>query len=246
MRHKNESIYQFILDEDRKRNRRLALREKSSGAQVKRSAEHLSTHTLGSLNVLGEPHNETVMSLVGWNQPARDEHESACRESDDSRFENCEIEPLYAGVLRVEQKPWDFRISLGMSILTVTGAFVSIIALLWLDTIVNQDLYSHGLQFSLAWATPYWTAVRTALSMLWLIAIATVLFNIYLLRRRHAMKDEKWKRYTLADGTKIALKIETVVKSVKRLKENDCDGKPTYSIETDNVVEVAEEQNSAI
>lgn len=105
---------------------------------------------------------------------------------------------------------------------------------------MHHDLYSYGLQFSLEWATPYWVAIRTALGLLFLIIIAAVLFQMYVLSYKSGGKgiDEHWRTYALADGSTI--RVKTVVKSVKRLKEYGHDGKPVYSVEADNVVEVVE------
>ncbi len=121
--------------------------------------------------------------------------------------------------------------------MVVVCSLISIAALLRLDTIVHQDLYSHGLQFSFDWATPYWTDLRMVLGMLWLMIIAAVVFQIHLLRQKTGESaDDSWKTYALKDGTTI--RVKTVLKSIKRLEEYGHDGKPIYSIEADNVIEV--------
>ncbi len=60
-----------------------------------------------------------------------------------------------------------------------TASLVSMIAAFRLDMVVNQDLYSHGLQFSTSWAFPYWDAIRTVFAMAWLNIIVAIAFQIY-------------------------------------------------------------------
>jgi hypothetical protein len=64
-------------------------------------------------------------------------------------------------------------------ILMALASLVSMIAAFQLDLIVHVDLYSYGLQFSDAWAYPYWTAIRLIFAMSWLSLIAAIAFQIY-------------------------------------------------------------------
>jgi hypothetical protein len=64
-------------------------------------------------------------------------------------------------------------------ILMGLASLVSMIAAFQLDLIVHIDLYSYGLQFSVAWAYPYWTAIRVIFAMAWLSLIATIAFQVY-------------------------------------------------------------------
>ena len=75
-------------------------------------------------------------------------------------------------------------------ILMAGTSLVSIIAAFQLDLIVNVDLYSYGLQFSDAWAYPYWTTIRLIFAMSWLSIIATIVFQIYKLRVLKSLKAE--------------------------------------------------------
>jgi hypothetical protein len=64
-------------------------------------------------------------------------------------------------------------------VIMATASLVSMIAAFRLDMVVNQDLYSHGLQFSTSWAFPYWDAIRTVFAMAWLNIIVAIAFQIY-------------------------------------------------------------------
>jgi hypothetical protein len=187
---------------------------------------------------------EETMSYCERNQPASVKQESDLRVPEHVEIGNCWMEPLKAGIFGFERKGQNLKIELGILTVVAVCSLISIVALLRLDAVVHQDLYSYGLQFSLEWATPYWIAIGTALGMLWFTVIAAVLFQIYVLTHKSRGKgtNEQWKTYALADGSTI--KVKTVVKKVKRLNEYGHDGKPVYSVEADNVVEVVEAPKS--
>jgi hypothetical protein len=232
VRPKNEEIQLFILDEGRKRNREHTFKEKVLREWLQEPTEQPVTPPQNSLTIPEELSKRETTSPT--EKP----------ESDPKVAEHVEIgkvdrEFSKTGILGPERKGQNFRILLGIPIVTVACSLISIFALLRLDAVVHRDLYSYGLQFSLEWATPYWLAIRTALGLLWLIIIASVLFQVYILRgKRGKGIDEHWKRYTLTDGSTI--RVKTVLKSVKRLNECGQDGKPIYSIEADIVAEVVE------
>ncbi len=108
-------------------------------------------------------------------------------------------------------------IGLRISAMAVACSLVSIIALWQLDAIVNQNLYSFGLQFSLEWAAPYWTAIRIAMAMSVMMLIAAVLFVAYELDHRTAEKEtrEQCETFVLADGSTVRVRgvIETLEQS---------------------------------
>ena len=75
-------------------------------------------------------------------------------------------------------------------ILMAFASLVSMIAAFQLDLIVNVELYNYGLQFSEAWAYPYWTAIRLIFAMSWLSLIATIVFQVYKSRVMRSLKME--------------------------------------------------------
>lgn len=96
-------------------------------------------------------------------------------------------------------------------ILMAGASLVSMIAAFQLDLIVNVDLYSYGLQFSDAWAYPYWTAIRIIFAMSWLSLIATIVFQVYKTRVIRSIEAE-------SEEEEIEVTIESVPKEKKALK----------------------------
>jgi len=52
-----------------------------------------------------------------------------------------------------------------------------------LDQIVHGQLYNHGLQFSLAWANPYWNLLRIIQILLGVVAVSTAVNVIFTVRK---------------------------------------------------------------
>lgn len=75
-------------------------------------------------------------------------------------------------------------------ILMAGASLVSMIAAFQLDLIVHVDLYAYGLQFSDAWAYPYWTAIRLIFAMSWISLISTIVFQLYKTRVMRSLKVE--------------------------------------------------------
>jgi hypothetical protein len=67
-------------------------------------------------------------------------------------------------------------------VVMAAASLMSMIAAFRLDMIINQDLYSYGLQFSHGWAFPYWDTIRTIFAMAWLNIIVAIAFQIYRIR----------------------------------------------------------------
>ena len=146
---------------------------------------------------------------------------------------------------RIEMK---YRISLlgvWISVLMGTFSLVAMIAAWQVDTIVNQDLYSYGLQLSYAWALPYWTAIKSIFAVAWMSLIAAIGLQVYLIFRdrkfeRGTEADLKEKKlqtlYKLNDGSVIA--VNHNVKGIKRLNEYTPDGLPMYVLESNDLVQV--------
>lgn len=59
-----------------------------------------------------------------------------------------------------------------VSVFILIACGLVIFFLTTMDSIVNGMLYQHGLQFSYDWANPYWLFLRTALTLIALIALA--------------------------------------------------------------------------
>ena len=58
---------------------------------------------------------------------------------------------------RLPNNNWLYRAVLAT---WIASAIIVMLLLIRIDTIVNVDLYEHGLQFSQDWANPYWTYLR--------------------------------------------------------------------------------------
>jgi hypothetical protein len=75
-------------------------------------------------------------------------------------------------------------------VLMATFSLILMIAAFRVDMIVNQDLYSYGLQFSHRWAVPYWDMIRTVFVMAWLNIIAAVSFQLYRISVIHKAREQ--------------------------------------------------------
>jgi hypothetical protein len=59
------------------------------------------------------------------------------------------------------------------------ASLISMIAAFSVYSVVENDLYRYGLQFSYGWAIPYWNAIGTIFAMAWLNIIAAIAFQVY-------------------------------------------------------------------
>jgi hypothetical protein len=66
-------------------------------------------------------------------------------------------------------------------VIVAASSLISMIGLFQIDRIVNQELYRYGLQFSYAWAMPYWTITKVIFATGWFNIIAAVAFHLYIL-----------------------------------------------------------------
>ena len=131
-------------------------------------------------------------------------------------------------------------------LLMTAYSLVTILVLFRIDTVVNETLYSYGLQFSSDWAALYWTTIRIGFAVSWLVIIISVALQLYFTRatketveEQRAMEpqsEEPWCTYTLSDGSTI--KVKHKLKSAKRLDKYSPDGIPIYVVDYDNIVQV--------
>ena len=160
----------------------------------------------------------------------------------------------------IRVKPTPSLVSLAL-VLIAAYSLATMSILFMVDLIVNETLYSYGLQFSADWATQYWTAIRTGFAMSWLVIITAIAFQVYLTRKTkekpeeprekepateepwtgerketEPMNEEQWSTYTLSDGSTI--KVKHKLKSAKRLEKYSSDGIPIYVVDYDNIVQV--------
>lgn len=96
-------------------------------------------------------------------------------------------------------------------VLMAASSLFSMVSLLEIDKIVNQDLYRYGLQFSYRWAMPYWTLTKIVFAMGLFNIIAAITFQIYIMayRRKEAKQTAtKAEQEILKTETKPTEKIE--------------------------------------
>jgi len=67
-------------------------------------------------------------------------------------------------------------------VLVAFSSLLSMFALTSVDSIIRQELYSHGLEFSYEWAMPYWTMATLVFALGWFNIIIAIAFQFYVLR----------------------------------------------------------------
>ncbi len=144
----------------------------------------------------------------------------------------------------IELKPARTVFNLAI-LLAIAFSLVTITVLFMVDTLVNETLYSYGLQFSPDWATTYWTTIRTGFVVSGLVIVTAVALQLYFTRITKDTDDKsetetqnkpQWSTYTLSDGSTI--KVQHKLKSAKRLEKHSPDGLPVYVVDYDNIVQV--------
>ena len=82
------------------------------------------------------------------------------------------------------------------------ASLISMVAAFSVYSVVENDLYRYGLQFSYGWAIPYWNAIGTIFAMAWFNIIAAVAFQVY--RISTIRKEESQSAYEqLEKGLKV-------------------------------------------
>jgi hypothetical protein len=93
-------------------------------------------------------------------------------------------------------------------VLMAASSLIAMIAAFQVDMIVNQDLYSHGLQFSHDWAIPYWDSIRIIFAMAWLNIIAAITFQIYRIRTIRKTEEQEETEALVEAKTPLELQLE--------------------------------------
>jgi len=138
------------------------------------------------------------------------------------------------------------KVGIWISVFFAALSLVTMVAALQIDSIVNHDLYSYGLQFSYHWASTYWIAIRSIFAVSWLTIITAIGWQTFLSVRKKKMLEGQSEtdlrnqrlrhKYTLSDGAIIEVKHN--VKNIKRLDEYSPEGLPMYVLESNDVVQV--------
>ena len=151
----------------------------------------------------------------------------------------------------VSLKPVDGAVRFIPSVLAICAG-VSLYAFMQIDNIVHGTLYQYSLQFSHAWADPYWNMAHVLDAMVGLIVGLSIALQIYLLVRKspaapgvasaakepELREEDRWSTFKLGDGSTI--KVKLVVKGAKRLNKYSEDGMPVYTVDTEPVVQVVD------
>lgn len=118
-------------------------------------------------------------------------------------------------------------IVLGILILlsTATAAY----SLTIIDRIVNGELYSYGLQFSLNWANPYWTVLHLTLALLGLIAAFTVI-NMVFIYRKYAYQKQLELRTSERARAALARRKEVIQPQPQPLPTPEPEAPPVQAV----------------
>lgn len=118
----------------------------------------------------------------------------------------------------------DSGISLVLVLVAASSLF-SMVGLFQIDRMVHQDLYRFGLQFSYAWATPYWTLMRFVFAIGWFNILVAIGFHFYM-----ALQRKKEAKQMATQMEKEILKPETKpTEKVEEVKEQGT--KPAETVE---------------
>ena len=158
---KNEDIHLFIIEEERARNRERALKEMALREKLRQPSEELKKALQGYPLASEELTENEVTS------PNEDrQNQSIGPIIERLELGNHEKELFKAGVFG-----YRLQIELGISSALAVFSFISIIILLQIETLLNQNLHPNGLQV-LKGVTPYWIAINAALGIFWVLMIA--------------------------------------------------------------------------
>lgn len=171
MRDKNEDIHVFIIEEERRRNREQALKEKALREKLQQPSAELVRDLLGSLPVPEGPAEKEAASSSEENQ------------STGGVVEHVETGNRGRELFKVGVFGFRLETEVGISSALAVFSFISIIVLLQIEALMNQNLHSGGLQI-LKGATPYWIAINAALGMFWVMMIARNILRARSMRRQ--------------------------------------------------------------
>lgn len=132
-------------------------------------------------------------------------------------------------------------------ILMAAASLIIMIAAYSADNIVNQTLYTYGLQFSADWALPYWDTTKTVFVMAWLNIIAAISFQVYRTRIVHSEKNKTLSNNLVrsrkqntqgnaefGDGNMEICQIETAMTNQKSNARNQKNDRPKRFLEERN------------
>jgi flagellar biosynthesis GTPase FlhF len=94
-------------------------------------------------------------------------------------------------------------------VLMAASSLLAMIGMLKVDQIVNHTLYNYGLQFSYAWAIPYWNTIDFVFALGWLNIIAAVAVQSYTLAFRRKEVEQ-----LVAEVEEEISKTETILTDV--------------------------------
>lgn len=231
-RDKNEGIFLFLLEQERQKNRELALRYSAQESSETPAIEHQEYFPVPERQKITE--KTSVSQSEQQRQTSINSHLEVL-ENKKHRIESFSTKTLYFKQLKLPKITFTIGTNLAIAVCSV----ISIITLLQLDAIINQSIYSNGLQFSPNFATSYLIAILTWLTMIVFVLIVATNYQLNSVTHKHSESkpiESKWSTYQLTDGTTI--KVKTVLNRVQKINDHNQNKKSIYAIEADTIVEV--------
>jgi len=114
----------------------------------------------------------------------------------------------------------DSSVSLVLLLMAASSLF-SMIGLLQLNKMVQNDLVRSGLHFNYGWAVPYWNLMSFVFALGWVNIIAAIAFQSYLLMQR----SKEAKLLTL-DAEEQRLQGEQATESPRESESQQKESKP--------------------
>jgi hypothetical protein len=221
-----------LLEQERQKNRERALRQQRARESRENAAMDRQEH-------FAPYEKQDIAEAASFGQKKLTVHKSI-RNLLGAIGSNPLKELPKAKAVYLKQKPSRKTLILAANLAIISCSAISIIALLQLDAVLSQSLYSYGLRINPDLATLYLTTVRVALAVLFLILIVSASFQLHSFTHKQWESNEtasKSSIFRLSDGSTIAIK--TILKNVRKINHPNLE-KPVYSIEVETIVELAE------